>query len=180
VMEAPTVMREAETEVQLTLEVAQLFPARRQWTETAYFALPDTNRYVELSEGELIMPPHPTNTHQRITGDLYVLLRRFAEERDLGIVRIAPLPVRLWPGKIREPDVFFVAREHSERVGEQFFGAPDLVMEVTSSGTRRTDRVEKLVKYAQAGVQEYWIDWGVCWTELWPKEENGGERQWLL
>ena len=30
-------------------------------------------------------------------------------------------------------------------------------MEVTSSGTRRTDRVEKLVEYAQAGVQEYWI-----------------------
>lgn len=157
VMEAPTVMREAETEVQLTLEVAQLFPPRRQWTETAYFALPDTNHYIELSEGELIMPPHPTNTHQRITGDLYVLLRRFAEERDLGIVRIAPLPVRLWPGKIREPDVFFVAREHSERIGEQLFGVPDLVMEVTSSGTRRTDRAEKLVEYAQAGVEEYWI-----------------------
>jgi len=43
------------------------------------------------------------------------------------------------------------------RSGEQFFGVPDLVMEATSSGTRWTDRAEKLVEYTQAGVQEYWI-----------------------
>jgi len=30
-------------------------------------------------------------------------------------------------------------------------------MEATSSGTRRTDRLEKLVEYTKAGVQEYWI-----------------------
>jgi len=178
--EAVITVHETKVEPQLTLEVARLFPSRGQWTEAAYFALPDTNRYVELSEGELIMPPHPTRGHQKAVEELFVLLRTFVQDNELGEVHVAPLPVRLWPGKIREPDVFFVAREHSERVGEQFFGAPDLVMEVTSSGTRRTDRVEKLVEYAQAGVQEYWIDWGVCWTELWPKEENGGERQWLL
>ena len=87
----------------------------------------------------------------------YVRLRTFVQDHELGEVHVAPLPVRLWPGKIREPDVLFVAREHSDRIGEQFFGVPDLVMEVTSSSTRRTDRVEKLVEYAQAEVEEYWI-----------------------
>lgn len=153
---SPTV-HEAEVESQLTVEVARLFPPRGQWTEAAYFALPDTNHYIELSEGELVMPPHPTNTHQRIVGDLYVSLRRFVEERDLGVVRIAPLPVRLWPGKIREPDILFIAREHADRIGEQCFGVPDLVVEVTSPGTWRADRLEKPAEYAQAGVQEYWI-----------------------
>jgi len=142
---------------ELTLEVAQLWPPRGQWTEADYFALPDTNRYIELSEGELIMPPHPTRSHQRAVEELFVRLRTFVQENKLGEAHVAPLPVRLWPGKIREPDVFFVAREHSDRIGEQFLGVPDLVMEVTSSGTRRTDRVEKLVEYAQAGVKEYWI-----------------------
>lgn len=142
---------------ELTLEVAQLWPPRGQWTEAHYFALPDTNRYIELSEGELIMPPHPTRSHQRAVEELFVRLRAFVQENELGEVHVAPLPVRLWPGKIREPDVFFVAREHSDRIGEQFFGVPDLVMEVTSSGTWRTDRVEKLAEYAQAGVKEYWI-----------------------
>jgi Uma2 family endonuclease len=155
--EAMTTVHETEVEPRLTLEVARLFPPRGQWIETAYFALPDTNRYVELSEGELIMPPHPTRSHQKAVEELFVLLRTFVQDNELGEVHVAPLPVRLWPGKIREPDVFFVAREHSDRISEQFLGVPDLVMEVTSSGTRRTDRVEKLVEYAQAGVQEYWI-----------------------
>ncbi len=65
--------------------------------------------------------------------------------------------MRLWPGKIREPDILFVAREHSDRIGEQAYGPPDLVVEVLSPGTRRTDRLEKMVEYARAGVREYWI-----------------------
>ena len=141
----------------LTWEVAQLWPRRRQWTETDYFILPDTNQMVELSEGELIVPPHPTETHQRIVMNLAFALRAFVREHNVGTVRFAPLPVRLWPGKIREPDILFVAREHADRIGEQFYGPPDLVAEVTSPTTRRTDRREKYVEYAQADVREYWI-----------------------
>jgi Uma2 family endonuclease len=141
----------------LTLEVAELFPPQGQWTEDAYFALPETQRYLELSDGVLLMPPHPTNTHQRAVGRLFRLLEDFALANRLGLVRVAPLPVRLWPGKVREPDLLFVAAEHHDRVGEQAFGPPDLVVEVTSPTTRRTDRVEKFVEYAQAGIPEYWI-----------------------
>jgi Uma2 family endonuclease len=151
------VAQEAVESSELTVEVARLWPPRGQWTEADYFALPDTNQFIELSEGELVMPPHPTDTHQRIVGDLYVMLRSFVEHHRLGTVRLAPLPVRLWPGKIREPDILFVSKEHADRMGEQFYGPPDLVVEVLSSGTRRTDRLEKLVEYAQAGVGEYWI-----------------------
>lgn len=142
---------------ELTLEVAQLWPPRGQWTETDYFALPDTNWLIELSEGEMIMPPHPTDTHQAIVARMYRRLWSFVDQCTLGTVRFAPLPVRLWPDKIREPDVLFVSREHADRIGEQFYGPPDLVMEVLSPGTWRTDRLEKMVEYAQAGVGEYWI-----------------------
>ncbi|MGY4707921.1 hypothetical protein ACVNPS_09275 [Candidatus Bipolaricaulota sp. J31] len=37
--------------------VEELFPPQGQWTEEDYFSLPETNRYLELSEGKLIMPP---------------------------------------------------------------------------------------------------------------------------
>lgn len=141
----------------LAVEVAELYPPQGQWTEADYFALPETNRYLELSEGELRMPPHPTYSHQRIVFDLATLLRRFVEAHDLGEVHVAPLPVRLWPGKIREPDVLFMAHEHRDRISEQVLGPPDLVVEVTSPSTRQVDRMEKIVEYARAGIPEYWV-----------------------
>jgi Uma2 family endonuclease len=143
--------------LELTVEVAQLWPPRGQWTEADYFTLPDTNRFIELSEGELVVPPHPTHTHQQIVGKLYRAMYDFVTDGELGTVQFGPLPVRLWPGKIREPDILFVAREHSDRIAEQAYGPPDLVVEVLSPGTRRTDRLEKTAEYARAGVREYWI-----------------------
>jgi len=150
---------EIREEVQpgLATDIAQLWPARGEWTEADYFALPDTNRFVELSEGELVMPPHPTDTHQRVLDALYAAMRSFVRQHDLGIIRFAPLPVRLWPGKIREPDILFVSHSHAERIGEQVYGPPDLVVEVISSGTRRLDRGQKFLEYASAGVDEYWL-----------------------
>jgi Uma2 family endonuclease len=139
------------------LAVAELFPPQGQWTERDYFSLPDTNRYVELSEGKLIMPPHPTFAHQTALQNLFLKLNEFVESRQLGIVRFAPLPVRLWPDKVREPDMFFIAKEHFDRISEQACGVPDLAIEVLSPATRETDRGEKFFEYAHAGVREYWL-----------------------
>ena len=144
------------TEVEIA-PVAELYPPQGQWAERDYFALPDTNRYVELSEGRLIVPPHPTRSHQAVLLELAVRLRVFVRERDLGEVHIAPLPVRLWPGKIREPDILFLSKEHADRAGEKVYGVPDLVVEVLSPGTEQADRGEKYLEYAKAGVREYWI-----------------------
>ncbi|MBI3330003.1 MAG: Uma2 family endonuclease [Nitrospinae bacterium] len=156
-METPDAQHATTTKPRPAIEVAELYPPQGEWTEANYFALPDTNRLLELSKGELIMPPHPTRSHQAAVQRFFVRIDTFVQERDLGEVYITPLPVRLWPGKIREPDVLFMAREHRERMAEQAFGPPDLVMEVLSPSTRSTDRVEKFAEYAQAGIPEYWI-----------------------
>jgi len=146
-----------------TTEVARLFPLQGEWTESAYLSLPESNRIVELSDGRLVIPDMPTDPHQYAVGELFVAVRSFVRERGLGHVRMAPLPVRLWPGKIREPDVVFLSREHEDRRGLDFWGVPDLVMEVLSprtersSGTERTDRREKYQEYALAGIPEYWL-----------------------
>ena len=147
----------ARAELELAVEVAEIFPPQGQWTEDDYFALPDTNRFVELSEGRLIMPPHPTYSYQFTLLELSVILREFVNKHDLGTVCLAPLPVRLWPGKIREPDILYVSHEHADRLGERYCGPPDLAVEIISPSTRLTDRRDKFSEYAQAGVQEYWL-----------------------
>jgi Uma2 family endonuclease len=140
------------------LAIASLFPNQGEWTEEDYFALPETPRIVELSNGELIVNPPPTPAHQQATGNLYSALRTFVASRDLGSVLFAPVAVRLTEGRIREPDVLFVRRENLHRIGETGIdGPPDWVAEVISPGTRRTDEEDKLAEYAQARIAEYWL-----------------------
>jgi Uma2 family endonuclease len=141
----------------LATEVAHLWPRQGQWTEADYFKLPDTNRIVELSHGEVFIMPPPSFTHQKVLDNLYSALKAFVNQNNLGVTAFAPLAVRLWPGKIREPDILFYRQAHSERIGELISGPPDLVVEVLSPGTRKTDRHDKFYEYAQANIAEYWI-----------------------
>ena len=141
----------------LTTEIAELYPKQGEWTEDDYFTLPDTNRIVELSDGRLSMPPLPVPKHQRIVHKLVKKFDRFIEANELGEIYFAPLPVRLWQDKIREPDIFFIAKEHLDRVKEKYCEVPDLVVEVVSRATERVDRIEKFNEYERAGVREYWI-----------------------
>lgn len=139
-------------------EIAKLFPPQGEWTEMAYFALPESTQIIELSDGVLIMPPAPTIGHQNVSGELYSALKAFVETNDLGRVFYAPLAVRLWPGKIREPDILFIRKENENRIGEtRIDGPPDWVAEIVSPGTRQADEHDKVREYAQARVSEYWL-----------------------
>jgi Uma2 family endonuclease len=139
-------------------EVAYLFPAQGTWTEEEYLSLPG-NRIVELSSGFLEVLPMPTTSHQMILLALCTALQAFSKAGRLGTVLIAALPVRLWKGKIREPDVVFMLAEHADRIGEQFWRGADLVMEVVSGDkkSRHRDLVTKVAEYARARIPEYWI-----------------------
>jgi Uma2 family endonuclease len=65
----------------------------------------------------------------------------------------------LGPEKFREPDVVFMRKRHSSRIGDRFWKGADLVVEVVSDDAedRRRDLVVKRAEYAEAGIQEYWI-----------------------
>jgi Uma2 family endonuclease len=136
--------------------VALLFPPQGHWTEADYLAL-GTNHLVEFSAGVVEVPEMPTDRHQAIVAFLFSRLLAFVSGGDVGTVRFAPLPVRLWPGKFREPDVVFMQKQHASRITEPYWEGADLVMEVVSPGTRRTDCLIKVREYAEAGVPEYWL-----------------------
>jgi len=138
-------------------EVARLFPAQGEWTEEDYFSLPDNTR-VELVEGRLEWLPMPTTSHQRILAFLYGLLLAFVNRHYPGAeVLFASLPIRLGPKTLREPDILLVLPEHRDRIHEQYWDPPDLVMEIVSAKNRAADIRDKRREYAQAGIPEYWI-----------------------
>lgn len=145
-----------------TWEVAGFFPRQGEWSEHDFLAM-STNRFVELNDGCLEVLPMPTPLHQAIVGLLFELLQNFLRREGLGRAFFAPMPVRLWPGQYREPDLVVLLSSRLQQLLEnglttQPEGA-DLVMEVVSPGeeSRRRDLVEKRSLYARAGIAEYWI-----------------------
>jgi Uma2 family endonuclease len=139
--------------------VALLFPLQGQWTEPEYLSLQKRcRRLVELSDGQIEVLPTPDPFHQRIVAYLYLLLKACAAATRVGEVFFAPLPIRLGPGKFRDPDIAYLKPGRISDPRHQPQGA-DLVIEVVSDDEedRQRDLETKRREYAQAGIDEYWI-----------------------
>jgi Uma2 family endonuclease len=141
-------------------EVATLFPAQGEWTESAYLDLTDgTNKRVELTDRRLEFLPMPTEVHQALIRFLFFALYQFVDRDKLGEVYDSGLRVRLLEGNIRQPDIVFLHKDHFHLRHNRVWDGADLVMEVVSDDIkdRKRDYEEKLADYAAANIAEYWI-----------------------
>jgi len=127
------------------------------WTEERYFKEAPETQIVEFEDGELIVHSPVNIRHQRIIRFLTFLLQGYVEARNFGEVFNGPGVVRLRRGLDYEPDIFVVAEAQRERVSEQYYsGAPALVIEVISPGSRSHDLRTKAANYREHDVPEYW------------------------
>ena len=132
--------------------------AKRLWTYAKMVEeMPETNLPVELWNGEIIMSPIPTPSHQTVVLRFARRLEDFVLAKRGGSVFVSPLDVVLSQHRVVQPDVFFVAESNRGIIQDQIRGVPDLALEVISPGSWKRDRVEKKALYEQAGVKEYWI-----------------------
>jgi Uma2 family endonuclease len=138
------------------LEV-DLAPLQGLWTEQQYLRLTEqTNHLIEFTDGSIEVLPMPTSRHQTI---LLLLYERFktAVQPIGGKVLVAPLRLRLRPGKFREPDILLLRSAGDPRYQDAFWLGADLVVEVVSPDRPERDTEEKVRDYAEAGIPEYWI-----------------------
>jgi len=139
-------------------EIATLFPAQGDWTIDDYLDLDArTNHLIEYSEGRIELVTMPSIEHQTIAGFLYQLLAAYIFKHGLGYIYFAPTKVKLWEGKIREPDILYVSHANYIKRTKQWFEAIDLAVEIISPDDPNRDLQEKRREYAQAGIPEYWI-----------------------
>lgn len=113
----------------------------------------------EWVDGEIELMNAVATGHGGLVWFLGPLIRLFAEAHDLGEVTGEPVHVRL-PSqrRRRSPDLFcYGPAKRPQLLDEHFEGAPDLVIEVVSPESRRTDTVTKFREYEAAGVPEYWL-----------------------
>src|SRR5438552_9322204 len=119
----------ARTEQELAYELI----SHPSWSAEAYLVFSEAfNRPMELSDGRLIILPTPSLTHQRILKQFVLHAQNWLAEGNRGEVLFAPHPIRLWPGKYREPDAMIWLNEHKGRMGERESGPPDLALEIIS------------------------------------------------
>ncbi len=138
-------------------DLALMFPLQGGWSTEDYLRL-DGGLLVEYTDGFIRVLPMPSLLHQWIVRFLFRMLDDFVNQRKLGEVLLAPLPIPLSSTKYREPDIMFLRPERIETWKGQPAGA-DLVVEVVSEGQEswKRDYVEKREDYAAAGIAEYWI-----------------------
>jgi Uma2 family endonuclease len=135
----------------------QLLPDQGAWSEEGYLWLTDhSSRLVEFSDGFLEVLPMPTDRHQAILGFLYLSFHLFLFPRG-GKVRFAPLRLRLWAGKFREPDLLLLRDATDPRGQDRFWTGADLVLEIVSKDHPERDLIQKRHEYARARIPEYLI-----------------------
>jgi len=135
-----------------------MLKAERLFTYDDYLTLPNDGKRYEIIDGELIMTPAPETEHQSILGNLYRLLEGLARTQHLGKVLFAPVDIVLSMTDVVQPDLVFVSRSRQQIITKKnIVSAPDVVVEILSAGTEKTDRTTKKALYERYGVKEYWI-----------------------
>jgi Uma2 family endonuclease len=122
--------------------------------------------YAEMSEdmkaefinGKKIVQSPVKWEHANVSQNLFLLLLTHVRAHKLGYVAHEKLQITLTRNDY-EPDICFFRREVAEgfTAKQMQFPAPDLIVEVLSPSTEKTDRGIKFEDYAGHGVNEYWL-----------------------
>ncbi len=129
-----------------------------KFTYEDFLLFPEDGKRHELLDGEHFVTPAPTTRHQRLSLRLSTAIEVFLKEHPIGELFVAPCDVVLSNVDVVEPDLLFIAASRQSIITElNIQGAPDLVVEILSDSTRKTDEVIKRKLYERFGVKEYWI-----------------------
>ena len=130
----------------------------RLYTLEDIYALPEGQR-AELIDGKIYYMAPPSRKHQDISGELFGTIREYIKSNN-GSCRPYTAPFAVFLNEddrnYVEPDISVIC--DSKKLNDKgCVGAPDWIIEIVSTGSRRMDYTTKLFKYRTAGVREYWI-----------------------
>jgi Uma2 family endonuclease len=141
-----------------------------------YFTIADANQSQNLIDGLLYASPPATERHEEAVLAVAEALAAYAREYG-GKVYVAR---DCWLGEatVVQPDVAYLAPERDFLAGRYLRGAPDLVVEVISPGSRTFDTEMKFAAYAATDVREIWfVDPDAETTTVLRRDRDGWDRQ---
>lgn len=141
-----------------------------------FMLFPDDGKRHEIIDGVHYVTPSPVTRHQAISGRLFLSLGNFlAEHPRLGRVFYAPFDVIFTRWDVVEPDLLVIAGDQLDILTtKNVQGAPALVVEILSPGTRKVDEQIKRRLFDRGGVREYWlIDPELDLVKVYRRQEDG-------
>lgn len=132
---------------------------RRRASVEEFWSLPESVLPTEYIDGEIIMAPTPTVSHQRTILKMVSALQQFVSQNKLGEMFVSPLDVVLPSGEVVQPDIFFLNPRQAERAGtsNRVTDVPPFLVEILSPSSVKHDTIRKRDLYERNGVREYWI-----------------------
>lgn len=122
------------------------------------YALPEGQR-AELIDGQMYDMAAPNTNHQRLSGKIFRIIGNYIDSNN-GACEVFTAPFAVFldadDKTYVEPDISVIC-DLDKITDKGCNGAPDWVIEIVSSNSRRMDYYIKLFKYRSAGVREYWI-----------------------
>ena len=121
--------------------------------------LPDDDLRHELIDGVHYVTPSPVLRHERMVRRLLLAIGNYLEANPgIGEVFGSNVDAVFTRWDVVVPDLVFVAADQQAIVTEpNIQGAPALVVEILSPGTRKRDLGVKKDLFDRGGVREYWI-----------------------
>jgi Uma2 family endonuclease len=154
-------------------------PTRLKLTYDDFVLFPDDGKRHELIDGEHYVTPSPNRKHQKVSGNLHLLIGSWLEQHPIGQVYFAPFDVVFSRFDVVEPDLLYMSNERAAAVltDANVQGAPEIVIEIGSKGTRKRDETIKRRLYERAGVSEYWfVDSEIDVVRVYRRSSEGFER----
>lgn len=123
-----------------------------------FYEIVDENTKMEFINGQIVFHSPVKKRHGGAVGRIFALVSGYCDYFELGWTGVEKMMVSLTRNDY-EPDVCFWAKEKADLFNDDqmHFPAPDLVVEVLSKKTAKTDRTIKYTDYEAHGVLEYWI-----------------------
>ena len=132
------------------------FDARLTYDDLA--RMPDDGTRHEIIDGVHYVTPAPAVRHQILAMRLGAAISVYLDVHPLGEILGAPVDTVFTQWDVVEPDLVFVADDQRSILTEpNIQGAPALVVEVLSPGTKKRDLGVKKDLFDRGGVREYWI-----------------------
>lgn len=128
------------------------------YTVDDIYDLPDGKR-AELIDGKIYFMAPPNTKHQTLVMDLSYQIKDYIKHKN-GECEVFPAPFAVFLNENNknyvEPDISVIC-DKNKITDKGCNGAPDWIIEIVSSSSRKMDYYKKLFKYRTADVREYWV-----------------------